>query len=259
MKLFLFLTLFFLSLTFSGCETEYNTALHKQDTLLFGEDKERSLGASVAFSIDKKSKINTELDVNERVKKILRKIVAVCDRQDLVYTIRVIDEDELNAFSLPGGYIYIYKGLIDKVDNDDQLAGVIGHEVAHVVAKHTLKRLQAAYGVSMLEVGAAASRQGALASGINLTAASIFYQNSREDEFQADKLGLKYMVLAGYNPNQMKEMLSKLLTSQTKLGPRAMSYWRSHPYIPLRIAKVDELVGGKNQFRSYLNLTGEEK
>ncbi|MBI3601956.1 MAG: M48 family metalloprotease [Candidatus Omnitrophica bacterium] len=251
------MTLFF----FTGCTTEYNTALHRQETLLYDDEKEKNLGASVALSVEKTMKIDTEVDINERAEKILKKMVAVCDRQDLVYTIRVIDDDKdvMNAFSLPGGYVYIDKGLIDKMDNDDQLAAVIGHEVGHVVAKHALKRLQGAYGATILEGAAMASGSGALAAGIGLTASSIFFQNSREDEFEADSLGVKYMKLAGYDPHQMKVMLSKVLQYQMKQGPQPMSYWRTHPYIPQRIARVDAQANGKNQFQDYLNLTGEDK
>lgn len=247
--------------TLSGCTTEYNTALERQETLMFTDDKEMNLGASIALQVEKTIKIDNEVDINARVEKILKKIVAVCDRKDLVYTIRVVDDkDTMNAFSLPGGYVYIYKGLIDKMDNDDQLAGVIGHEVGHIVAKHALKRLQAAYGTTILEGAAIVSRSGGLAAGLDLTASSIFFLNSREDEFQADRLGLKYMALAGYDPRQMRVMLAKLLEEQNKKGPQAMAYWRTHPYIPLRMAKVDaQANGGKSQFKDYLNLTGEER
>ncbi len=257
-----FLSLLICSLCFTilmGCETQYNAALHHQETLLYGDEKEKSIGASAALSVEKTSKINTDVDVNERVRRVLDKIVAVCDRQDLVYTIRVVDEDVMNAFSLPGGYVYIYKGLLDKMDNDDQLAGVIGHEVAHIVAKHALKRLQAAYGATILEGAAVASGHINMAAGMDLAISSVFFENSREDEFQSDRLGLKYMSLAGYDPHQMKIMLGKLLKAQTKLGLQPKSYWRSHPYIPLRIAKVDQEANGKVQFKDYLNLTGEER
>ena len=91
------------------------------------------------------------------------------------------------------------------------------------------------------------------------TASSVFLINSREDEFQADRLGVKYMRLAGYDPHQMKPMLAKLLDYQNKRGLQPKSYWRTHPYIPLRIAKVDIEASNKNQFKDYLNLTGEER
>jgi predicted Zn-dependent protease len=242
-----------------GCETNYNAALHHQETLMYGDDKEINLGASVALSVERQLKINNEVDVNERVQAILKKIVAVCDRKDIIYTIRVVDEDVMNAFSLPGGYIYVYKELVDKMDNDDQLAGVIGHEVAHIVAKHALKRLQAAYGATIIEGAAVFSGQGALAAGVSLGASSLFFVNSREDEFQADRLGVKYMRLAGYDGGQMKFVLAKLLEEANKKGPQPISYWRSHPYISLRIAKVDAEANGALGFKNYLNLTGEDR
>ena len=244
---------------FSGCQTQYNSALHTQETLMYGDDKENNLGSSVALSVEKTLKIDTDVDINERAEKILKKIAAVCDRKELIYTIRVIDEDVMNAFSLPGGYVYIYKGLIDKMNNDDQLAGVIGHEIGHIVAKHALKRVQAAYGATLLEGVAVFSGQGSLAAGIDLTASSVFFLNSREDEFQADRLGVKYMKLAGYDSSQMKGMLARLLQEENKKGAQPMNYWRTHPYIPLRIAKVDMEAHGKNQSKDYINLTGEDR
>ncbi len=259
-RLFLWIPAFAgMTFLFFGCETQYNAALHHQETLMYGEDKERSMGASVALAVEKSLKISTEVDVNERMEAILKRIVAVCDRQDLIYTIRVVDEDVVNAFSLPGGYVYMYQGLIDKLKTDDQIAGVIGHEVAHIVAKHALKRLQAAYGATVLEGAAVLSGQGELAAATNLTASSLFFINSREDEFQADRLGVKYMQLAGYDASQMKTVLAVLLKESNKRGPQLKSYWRSHPYIPLRIAKVDAEANGALQFKDYLNLTGEER
>jgi predicted Zn-dependent protease len=226
---------------------------------MYGDDKEKSIGASVALQVEKSMKLVNELDVNERVEKILNKIVAVCDRQDLVYTIRVIDEDEMNAFSLPGGYIYLNKGLTDRVTNDDQLAGVISHEVAHVVAKHAMKRLQGAYGATVLMGAALISGNGALAAGINLASTSLLFQNSREDEFESDRLGVKYMRLAGYDPTAMKLMLNALLEHQSKESLRPLNYWRTHPFLPQRMARAAAEARGTMEYRDYLNVTGEEK
>ena len=243
----------------SACATEFNPATKRQETVMYGDEKEKAIGASVALEVEKVYKINTEIDVNERVEKILKNIVSACDRHDLVYSIRVIDEDEMNAFSLPGGYVYVFKGLIDRVENDDQLAGVIGHEVAHITAKHAIKRLQGAYGSLMLQGAAIFSGQGALAAGVGLASSSILFANSREDEFEADRLGVRYMRKAGYKPLHMRLMLGKLLDYQAKQPPRVFSYWRTHPYIPQRMAQADSEAKGKVEFKDYLNITGEEK
>ncbi len=246
-------------LVLTSCSTEYNKATGRQESYMYGDDKEAALGASVALSVEKQMKINTEVDVNERVERIFDRLVAVCDRQDVVYTIRVIDDDTMNAFSLPGGYVYLFKGLIDRVKSDDELAGVIAHEIAHIVAKHALKRLQAAYGAMVLQGGAIASGQYGLAAGVGLTASSVLLANSRDDEFESDSLGVKYMRLAGYNTDGMRAMLGRLAENQAKEPPRPLSYWRTHPYLPQRMARANMASNGKGEFRDYLNTVGEDR
>ncbi len=243
----------------SGCSSEFNSATGRQESLMYGDEKEKNIGASVALEVEKTKKFVTEVDANERAEKILKRIVAACDRQDLVYTVRIIDDDLMNAFSLPGGYVYLYKGLMDRIENDDQLASVVAHEVAHITAKHALKRLQGAYGAMVLQGAAIASGHGGLAAGVGLAADSILFQNSREDEFEADRLGVRYMKGAGYDASQMRSMLSALLEHQMKEPLRPFSYWRTHPYIPQRMAKAAEAAKGAVEFRDYLNITGEEK
>lgn len=242
----------------SGCSTEYNLATGQQETLLHGTEKEISIGAALSLQFDKNFKINTDLDVNERVQKILDRLVVVCDRQELVYTIKVIDEDKLNAVSLPGGYVYVYKGLIDAVDSDDQLAGVIGHELGHITSKHSMKKLQSMYGYTLLQLAAIQSRNGQLARGLSTAFLSIFLEFSQEDEFWADKLGVKYAKKAGYDPQGMLQFLKKLKEKQDKEPLRPYSYWRTHPFIPQRIAAVNQEISGEIGFRDYLNLTGEK-
>lgn len=242
----------------SGCATEYNLATGQQETLMYGTEKEISIGAALSRQFDKNFKINTDLDVNERVQNVLDRLVKVCDRQELVYTIKVIEEDKLNAVSLPGGYIYVYKGLIDAVDSDDQLAGVIGHELGHITSKHSIKKLQSMYGYTLLQLAAMQSRSGQLVGGLNTAFLSIFLEYSQEDEFWADKLGVKYAKKAGYDPQGVVEFLKKLKEKQDKEPLQPFSYWRTHPFIPQRIAAVNQEISGQIGFRDYLNLTGEK-
>ncbi|HQP10004.1 MAG TPA: M48 family metallopeptidase, partial [Candidatus Omnitrophota bacterium] len=198
--------------------------------------------------------ILSDIDVNERVETILARIAAVCDRKDLVYFIKVLDDDPINAVSLPGGYVYVFRGLIEKVGSDDELAGVIAHEVGHITARHGVKRMQAAYAAMVLQV-ASIPAGGRVASGVNLAINSMFMEYSQEDEFEADRLAVKYLKKAGYDPRAMVTFFEKLKVEKDKEPLRQYSYWRTHPYLSQRIAVVNQEVSGKLEFRDYLNLT----
>ncbi len=241
----------------TSCATEYNLATNQQETLMYGTEKEIAIGASLSQQFDKNFKINTDVDVNERVQRILNRLVKVCDRRELVYTIKVIDEKDLNAVSLPGGYIYVYKALIDAVDDDNQLACVIGHELGHIAAKHSIKKLQSMYGYTLLKLAAIQTRNGQLVQGLDTAFLSIFLEFSQEDEFAADKLGIKYAQKAGYDPRAMAGFLKNLKAKEDKEPLKPYSYWRTHPYIAQRIAAVNKEISGQMEFKDYLNLTGE--
>ncbi|MFA5087703.1 MAG: M48 family metallopeptidase [Candidatus Omnitrophota bacterium] len=242
----------------SGCVTEYNLATRQTESLLYGTDKEISIGEGVAKQFDANFKMNTDVDINERVRRILERIVAVCDRTELIYTVKIIDEDKVNAVSLPGGPIYVFKGLVDKVANDDELAGVIAHEVGHIAAKHGMKKLQASYGYTLLQLLAVSSGDANLAQGTQTAYLALFLAFSREDEFQADQLAVRYMREAGYNPRAMVDFLIKLKEEQHKAPLATISYWRTHPYIGERIAMANKEITGQLGFKDYLNLTGNE-
>ena len=251
--------MFLVCLHLTGCmTTEYNLATQQQETLLFGTEKEVAIGDSIARYINKEYEINTDVDINERVSKITERIEEVCDRTEIFYTVQVINKDEVNAFALPGGFIYVYKGLIDAVDNDDQLAGVIAHEFGHITAKHAMKQLQVQYGYNLLQIMAIGTGNQQMAPGINLAFGSIVTGYAREDEFLADRLAVKYMKEAGYDPNEMKKFLEKLQEINSKKPIRRFSYWRTHPYTTQRIATVNQEITGEMTFRNYIRLTQEE-
>ncbi|HQP09847.1 MAG TPA: peptidase, partial [Candidatus Omnitrophota bacterium] len=94
-----------------GCTTEYNLATRREESLLYGTEKEVKIGEAIAPKIEEEYAVLSDVDVNERVEAILARIAAVCDRKDLVYFIKVLDDDPINAVSLPGGYVYVFRGL----------------------------------------------------------------------------------------------------------------------------------------------------
>jgi len=241
-----------------GCvTTEYNLATKREETLLYDTEKEVKIGTAYAAKINKTYKMNTDVDVNERINDILNRIVEVCDRKDLVYFIKIIDKKSINAVSFPGGYIYLFQGLIDQVESDDELAGVIAHEVAHITAKHGIKRLQAAYGSMLLQVTSSVLTPE-IAQGTNLALTSLFFEHSQQDEFLSDRLAVKYMKKAGYDPNGMISFFLKLKKENEKAPLKNFSYWKTHPYPAKRMAVVNQEITGKLGFRDYINLTEDK-
>ncbi|MEW5895048.1 MAG: M48 family metalloprotease [Candidatus Omnitrophota bacterium] len=239
--------------------SEFNLATGQEETLIYDTEKEERIGASVADQMERNFEFDVDYAANERLNMILDKIAAVCDRKELVYTVKIINEEEINAVSLPGGYVYMFKGLMDKLKSDDELAAVIAHEVGHITARHSMKRLQAAHGYSLLQVLAIATDQIALAQGTAIAFQNVFLAYSRQDEFQADKLSVRYLKRAGYDPMAIVKVLEYLQEEQRKRAPSTLAYFRTHPYIQERIGVVKQAVTGKLDFESYLNLTGQEK
>lgn len=251
--------LVFLSVFFFGClTTEYNLATNKQETLLYGTGKEIKIGDSVSRQLEAKHSISTQIDINEQAQRVFHRIVAVCDRKELVYIIKIIDEEELNALSLPGGYVYVYKGLLDKLENDDQLAGIIAHEIGHITAKHAMKRLQGSYGAIAAQILAVGTGDPKAVGATNLALASIISGYSRQDELEADRLAVKYTRKAGYDPNAMLDVLNLLKEEMLESPRRPVALFRTHPHLNERIAALNMELKGKMEFKDYLNLTQEE-
>lgn len=182
--------------------------------------------------------------LNARVQRIASPIFeqAQLMRSDVVYKIAVIDSPEVNAFSIPGGWIYLYTGLINKVGTDDDaLACIIGHETAHVVRRHVVKQM------SDEDVkGALVSILGLATANYTVynTADTLFQMDqlhfSREDEYEADKYGLMFAYNAGYDPEGMIRFFSKL--EKLEKGEQDPAYMEDHPLTRNRIDRAKALI-----------------
>lgn len=267
---FLSSLLFALSSALTGCVTEYNVATKSEEWIYYDVNKEIKIGESVARQIEKTYKISSNPALQERIKAIGEKIAAACDRKELLYHFNVIEareekdkkdiDEEVNAMALPGGYIYCFKGLFTQANpTDDELAGVLAHEVGHVVAKHSLKKLQGSMGYMLLRV-IASQIPGApgLSQGLDAAFYELMMGYSREDELMADRLGARYAKAAGYDPRAMITFLEKLQEINRKKPLRPFSYARTHPYTPDRIRVVKEELGESMSFKDYINIETEE-
>jgi len=245
-----------LCLTLSGCTTEYNIATGQEEMFYYSTDSEVQMGRNISKQIEEEYKFAPDPLMQKRVEDIGKKITAVCDRKDIDYHFYVLDEDEVNAVSLPGGYVYINKGLLEKVASDDELAGVIGHEVGHIVARHSIKKLQGYQGYSLLRilVAVAPGSSGEIGAAADAAFTELMLGYSREDELLADKLGTRYAKLAGYDPHAMIKFLERLQDINRRKPLRPRSYFKTHPYVPDRIREVKQELGEGMDFDDYINI-----
>ena len=251
MLAFLFLT---------GCvRSHFDLATQQEEYTVTSTDREVAMGRTLAHRVQEELTFVADDSLQERVSAIGRRLVAVCDRQELVYSFAVIDDKEVNAFSLPGGYVFINRGLIEKTASDDELAGVIAHEVAHIAARHAIKRYESSLGLQLVQLATLAARQGAAARGVGVAMRAAQLAYARQDELDADRLGVKYMKAAGFDPTAMLAFLEKiheLHQEKTAYLPRGVvrpQYGFTHPFVPERIRAVKEALFGVADYIDYLN------
>lgn len=239
-----------------GCATEYNIVTQEQDIIFFDTEKEINIGRNASNQIEQRFKLVASPLLISRINRLGERIVEVCDRKSLTYRFSIIDEDSINAFALPGGFIYVNRGLIDFVQDDNELAGVLAHEVAHVVAKHSIKRLQAVLGLNLLRIASAVGGGAKAVAGTDLAAISVLTAYSREDEVLADRIAARYMREAGFNPIALVSFLERL-KDKKRNEPlrRAGFYARTHPYISERISIIKQEIGEELNFEDYINRT----
>ena len=183
------------------------------------------------------------------VETIGQRLLAVTETPDAKFTFTIVNSDVVNAFALPGGYVYISRGLMALANNEAELAGVIAHEIGHVTARHTAQRYNRAVfaqlGAAVL--GAVVGNR-AVAQVANLGAAAYVQGYSREQEYEADQLGIRYLVRAGYDPGAMADFLATLGAENalaariagTEERPAAPSLFASHPRTVERVSRAAE-------------------
>ena len=244
----------------SGCvRSEFNLASQHQEYTMTSTEKEVEMGRKIARQVVRELPLTADEPMQQRVRSIGERIAAVCDRKELVYQFAVVQDENVNAFSLPGGYVFLHDGLVKKTANDDELAGVIAHEVAHIAARHAIKRYESLLGAQLLQLATLAARQGQVAGGMSIAMQAAQLAYARQDELEADRLGVKYMKRAEFNPKGMLtflETLHEVERERPSYLPRGVTrpyYALTHPYVPERIRTVKEALYGVADYIDYLN------
>ncbi len=224
-----FFTLLAVALLPIGCST--NVATGQRQFTLISESQERAMGRQADEEVLGAMGAYEDADLEAYVRSVGENLSSRSERTDLAWTFRVIDDPAVNAFALPGGYIYVTRGLLAHLSSEAELATVIGHEIGHVTGRHSVERLSKQQLASIgLGVGAIVSPEVARFGDLAQTGLGIlFLKYSRDDERQADELGLRYMMRAGYDPRESPAVFRVLERVGETAGGRVPGWLATHP------------------------------
>jgi len=205
-------------------------------------EKEIRLGKEYAQQLEQSMRMVQDPVINEYVNRIGQNLVRNSDAK-VPFTIKVVDDDSVNAFALPGGFFYVNTGLILAADEEAELAGVMAHEIAHVAARHATRNATRAELANLLSIplifvggGIGYAAREAVGIGLPMT----FLKFSRGFEAEADYLGLQYMYKAGYDPNAFVAFFEKLEAQEKKKPGTLAKAFSTHPQTPDRIQKSQQ-------------------
>lgn len=210
-------------------------------------DEEIALGREITGSLLGAAPLVKDDKLQQYVNKVGRWVASQSERENLPWKFGVIDSADLNAFAMPGGYVLITKGLYQKLQNEAQLASVLGHEIAHVVKKHQLKVLQKqqllGYGSSRLS--GLLGKKDKLAKKVVGTGAEISARGlDKEAEFEADRMGMVLAARAGYDAFSLAEVLQTISQTSQSDGSVALLF-KTHPHPDERLAKLGDAAGNQ--------------
>jgi beta-barrel assembly-enhancing protease len=202
--------------------------------------QEVEMGANYAAEINRQLPIIRDAELNRYINVLGDSIARIADQRNLDWQFYIVDSPDVNAFAVPGGFIYMNRGLIERATNMAQVAGVLGHEVAHVTRRHSVKQMQKAQGANIGALGICiltnmcSSEAGMQLVGLGANVAMASF--SRADEDDADEFGVKYMITAGIDPTGIPEMFQILLDERQRKPDALETWFRSHPLEESRIS-----------------------
>src|SRR5512142_2668782 len=220
-----------LSLSVSAaCAT--NPATGKKEIMLVSEGQEAALGAQAAAEVPTTYGIYQDPALQSYVRSVGQQLARVSERPQLAWSFDVVDDSSVNAFALPGGHVYVTRGLLAQLESEAELAMVMGHEVGHVAARHSANQIskQQLASVGFLAGMIAVPRLQRLGNLGQTALGVMFLKFSRDDEREADQLGLRYSGRLGYEPEQAAEAMQMLDLVSQQSGQGRMPAWLStHP------------------------------
>lgn len=219
-----------------------NPVTNRRELMLVSEEKEFGIGQNVDKQVREEMGIYLEKpELRNLVKETVEKIGKKSHRPDLIYRAEIVDTPDFNAFAVPGGFVYVHRGLLERINSVDELASVMGHEIAHVSARHSASQITKQQLLNIGVLGASIVAGGQIQKFedlVNMGSVLAFSKFSRDDEREADYFGMRYMVDAGYNPDGA---INSMKTIQ-RLGdeePGSLETWfMTHPPTSERITSL---------------------
>jgi predicted Zn-dependent protease len=209
--------------------------------------QEVALGADYSAQINRQLPLLNDQATLSYVNQIGSQLAAIADPRGIRYHFYVVNSDVVNAFALPGGYVYVNRGIIERADNLSEFAGVVGHEVGHVAQRHSIEQLQRAQNANLglnvlygVLLGRAPS--GVEQAGIQVGGSAVFAGYTRDAEREADQVAVGYMVRAGYNPNGLPSFFEELLALQRGQPSRVEQWFSTHPTTQERVTNTRAII-----------------
>jgi predicted Zn-dependent protease len=226
----------------SGCAT--NPATGERQLSLIGEGQEIQIGRESDPQIVASMGLYPDEAVQQYVNQIGQRLAASSERPDLPWTFRVIDDPTVNAFAVPGGFIYITRGLLSHMTSEAQLAGVLGHEIGHVTARHSVSQMSRQQ-LAQIGLGIGSILSPTIASLGNIASAGLqvlFLKFGRDHEHQSDELGVRYLRRNNYDPAELAKVMEMLARSSelAESSGRVPEWLSTHPDPPNRVANILE-------------------
>src|SRR5438876_4574030 len=210
------------------------------------QQQEVQMGQEYAQQINAQLPIVQDPELNRYINVLGDSIARLTSRGDLDWHFFIVVAQEVNAFAVPGGFVYVNRGLIQRADQMDELAGVLGHEIGHVVRRHTVKQMEKAQGANIgVVLGCTLiniCNNQAASAAIQIGGSALFAKFSRDDERQADEEGVKNTIRAGISPIGMPQMF-QILLNERQSNPGAVEGWfATHPGEEERIARANAMI-----------------
>lgn len=211
---------------------------------LFSKDQDVQLGKEASQQIEKEYQVVNNAELTAYVNRIGNRLVKQGGIEGFPYTFKVVNDDSINAFALPGGPMYVHAGLIKAAENEAQLAGVLAHELSHVYLRHGTNQASKANGLQIIAMLGGQMAGGGLAGtlanlGIGLGANSVLMKFSRGAESDADLMGMHILARSGYNPIEMARFFEKLQAGSGK-SSKLQDFFSSHPNPGNRVKMVED-------------------